>query len=161
MELFRLPPKKKFRKPKKKTEKSGPPRYEVRKIVKRGTDEFLGFFSMDQNRPFIQSENSRIPMPFKVMGDTKNAQNQEKVLVKFVRWDPPARIPTCKILKVLGPGDDARTDHKGILAKYGLSQTFPQTVENEAKAYGDHVSPKNCKNRKDFRDTFTLTIDPL
>ena len=161
MELFRLPPKKKFRKLKKKTEKSGPPRYEVRKIVKRGTDEFLGFFSMDQNRPFIQSENSRIPMPFKVMGDTKNAQNQEKVLVKFVRWDPPARIPTCKILKVLGPGDDARTDHKGILAKYGLSQTFPQKVENEAKAYGDHVSPKDCKNRKDFRDTFTLTIDPL
>ena len=49
-------------------------------------------------------------MPFKVMGDTKNALEQEKVLVKFVRWDPPARIPTCKILKVLGPGDDARTD---------------------------------------------------
>ena len=88
-------------------------------------------------------------------------RNKKKVLVKFVRWDPPARIPTCKILKVLGPGDDARTDHKGILAKYGLSQTFSQKVENEAKAYGENVSPKDYKNRKDFRDTFTLTIDPL
>ena len=100
-------------------------------------------------------------MPFKVMGDTRNAQEREKVLVKFVRWDPPARIPTCKILRVLGPGDDARTDHKGILAKYGLSPTFPQKVENEAKAISDKVSTKDCKGRKDFRKVFTLTIDPL
>ena len=95
------------------------------------------------------------------MGDTRNAQEREKVLVKFVRWDPPARIPTCKILRVLGPGDDARTDHKGILAKYGLSPTFPQKVENEAKAISDKVSAKDCKGRKDFRKVFTLTIDPL
>ena len=95
------------------------------------------------------------------MGDTRNAQEREKVLVKFVRWDPPARIPTCKILRVLGPGDDARTDHKGILAKYGLSPTFPQKVENEAKATSDKVSTKDCKGRKDFRKVFTLTIDPL
>ena len=95
------------------------------------------------------------------MGDTRNAQEREKVLVKFVRWDPPARIPTCKILRVLGPGDDARTDHKGILAKYGLSPTFPQKVENEAKAISDKVSTKDCKGRKDFRKVFTLTIDPL
>ena len=83
------------------------------------------------------------------------------MLVKFIRWDPPARIPTCKILRVLGPGDDARTDHKGILAKYGLSPTFPQKVENEAKAISDKVSTKDCKGRKDFRKVFTLTIDPL
>ena len=95
------------------------------------------------------------------MGDTRNAQEREKVLVKFVRWDPPARIPTCKILRVLGPGDDARTDHKGILAKYGLSPTFPQKVENEAKSISDKVSTKDCKGRKDFRKVFTLTIDPL
>ena len=74
---------------------------------------------------------------------------------------PPARIPTCKILKVLGPSEDARTDHKGILAKYGLAQVFPKKVEEEAKAYGDKVSIRDCKGRKDFRKIFTLTIDPL
>ena len=81
-------------------------------------------FSQEFNRPVVQSENSRVRIPFKVMGDT-NAQKNDKVLVKFVRWDPPARIPSCKILRVLGPGHDAHTDHKGILFKYGLSQTFP------------------------------------
>jgi ribonuclease R len=122
---------------------------------------FLGSLVVKSGRPIVNSENSRIPMPFKVMGDTKNAQENDKVLVKFVRWDPPARIPTCKIIKVLGPADDARTDHKGILAKYGLSQSFPRAVEEEANAFGEKVTSKDCKGRKDMRNTFTLTIDPL
>lgn len=161
IELFRLPPKKKDKKKFKHGGKPKPHRFEVRKIVKRNTDEFLGFFSHELGRTLVHTENSRIPIPFKVMGDTKNAQEHDKVLVKFVRWDPPARIPTCKILKVLGPSEDARTDHKGILAKYGLAQVFPKKVEEEAKAYGDKVSIRDCKGRKDFREIFTLTIDPL
>jgi ribonuclease R len=158
VELFRLPPKKDR---KKKTRKPKVQRFEVRKVVKRNTDEFLGSFTRESGRSLVQSENSRIPMPFKVMGDVRKAQENDKVLVKFVRWDPPARIPTCKIIKVLGPAGDARTDHKGILAKYGLSQTFPDKVEEEAKSFGQKISAKDYKGRKDFRNTFTLTIDPL
>ena len=161
IELYQLPPKKKDRKATKQTGKKKPPRFEVRKVVKRNTDEFIGVFSNERGRALVNSENSRIPIPFKVMGDTKNAQELDKVLVKFVRWDPPARIPTCKIVKVIGPSNDARTDHKAILAKYGLSQSFPKKVEDEAKIYGNKVSSKDCKGRKDFRKTFTLTIDPL
>jgi len=159
VELFSLPPKKRDRK--RKGLKPKPPRFEVRKIVKRETNEFLGFFSQEHNRPVVQSENSRIRIPFKVIGDTKKAQENDKVLVKFVRWDPPARIPSCKILRVLGPSHDARTDHKGILVKYGLSQAFPDKVEEEAKSFGEKISTKDYKGRKDFRNTFTLTIDPL
>jgi len=159
VELFRLPPKKKDRLRKK--SKPKPPKYEVRKIIKRNTDEFLGYFSEEMRRPLVRSENSKIAIPFKVMGDTKSAKDYDKVLVKFVRWDPPARIPTCKILQVLGPGEDARTDHKGILAKYGLSQTFPSIVEEEAQAVSQMVSRSELKGRKDLRSVFTLTIDPL
>ncbi len=159
VELHCLPSKKADRRRKGKNLK--PSRFEVRKIVKRNTDEFLGFFSMELGRPLVNSENSRIPIPFKVMGDTKVARDQDKVLVKFVRWDPPARIPTCKILSVLGPSNDALTDHKGILAKFGLSKTFPPKVEQEAEKFAKKVTEKEFKGRKDFRKTFTLTIDPL
>lgn len=161
VELLALPPKKKQKKTKSKSAKPKKTRFEVRKVVKRNTDEFLGFFTKELGRTLVYTENSRIPIPFKVMGDTKNAQEQDKLLAKFVRWDPPARIPTCKIIKVLGPGGDARTDHKGILAKYGLSQAFPSKVEEEAKVFGQSISDKDCKGRKDLRKIFTLTIDPL
>jgi len=132
VELFRLPPKKKERK----RGKERPPRFEVRKIVRRETDEFLGYFSTEIGRPVITSENPRIPIPFKILGEVKGINEHDKVLAKLVRWDPPARIPTCKIVRVLGPGNDARTDHKGILAKYGLSQIFPPNVEKEANSFG-------------------------
>ncbi len=85
----------------------------------------------------------------------------DKVLAQFVRWDPPARIPMCKIIRVLGPSDDPLTDHKGILAKYGLSGTFPDKVNKEADSCPEHVSAEDIKNRKDLRKVFTLTIDPL
>jgi ribonuclease R len=95
------------------------------------------------------------------LGETRRAEEHDKVLAQFVRWDPPARIPMCKILRVLGPSDDPLTDHKGILAKYGLSSTFPDKVIQEAEACPDKVSSEDIHNREDIRNTFTLTIDPL
>ncbi len=137
------------------------PAYEVRKILRRGTDQFLAYFSTEMGRPLVKSENPRIAPPFKVAGDWRNACEQDKVIAKFVRWDPPARIPTCKIIRVLGPGNDARTDHKGILAKYGLSSSFSSGATKEAQACPRVVSQEERKGRKDMRKVFTLTIDPL
>jgi hypothetical protein len=73
VELFRLPPKKKERK----RGKERPPRFEVRKIIRRETDEFLGYFSTEIGRPVITSENPRIPIPFKILGEVKEI-NEEK-----------------------------------------------------------------------------------
>ena len=84
------------------------------------------------------------------MGDTKNAQELDKVLVKFVRWDPPARIPTCKIVKVIGPSNDARTDHKAILAKYGLSQSFPKKLKMRQKFMATKSLRKIAREEKIF-----------
>jgi ribonuclease R len=161
VELHVLPPKKKNFVRKNRPGKSSKARYEVRKVVKREIDEFLGYLQEDSGRSSVNAENSRLFIPFKIMGDARNAQPHDKVVAKFVRWDPPARIPTCKIIRVLGPGDSPQTDHLGILAKYGLSSTFPHKVEEQAKAIPQTIDPQEIKNRLDFRDVFTLTIDPL
>jgi ribonuclease R len=49
----------------------------------------------------------------------------------------------------------------GILAKFGLSPTFPAKVEEEAKDLAKAVTKDEIKNRIDYRDVFTITIDPL
>ena len=161
VELTVLPSKRKQFDKKKKDRKPPKPRYEVRKIIKRGTTDFLGYLRRDLGRSLVQAENSRLFVPFKILGDQRNAVEHDKVLAQFVRWDPPSRIPMCKILRVLGPSNDPLTDHKGILAKYGLNGTFPEKVMEEAKQCPDHVSKEDIKNRKDIRNVFTLTIDPL
>ena len=110
----------------------------------------MGYLKRDQGRFLVQAENSRLFIPFKILGDLRNGQPDDKVVAQLVRWDPPARIPTCKILRVLGPGDDARTDHKGILAKYGLHSNFPSKVMEEAETY-PNPQEKEIKSRKDYR----------
>ena len=161
VELHILPPKKNKFERRKNKGKPAKLRYEVKKVVKRGTDEFLGYLKQDLGRSLVDAENSRLFIPFKILGENRNGQPGDKVVAKFVRWDPPARIPTCKVIRVLGPGDDPLTDHQGILAKFGLSGSFPSKVEEQANAIAQSVDPNEIKKRMDFRDIFTLTIDPL
>ena len=161
VEVQSLPPKKKKGDRRRHRNKPVKPRYEVRKIVKRETAHFLGYLKKDLGRSLVQAENSRLFIPFKILGETRKAQEGDKLLVQFVRWDPPARLPMCKILRVLGPSDDPLTDHKGILAKFGLSGNFPDKVVKESKLCPDRVTASDRKGRNDLRNVFTLTIDPL
>ena len=161
VELRSLPPKKKKFDRRKKRYKEQKTRYEVRKILRRETNEFLGYLKKDLGRFLVEAENSRLFIPFKILGDTRKAESGDKVVAQFVRWDPPAKIPTCKIIRVLGPGGEANTDHLGILAKFGLSPTFPSKVEEEAKTVAKTVTKEEISRRVDYRDVFTITIDPL
>ena len=136
-------------------------RYEVRKVIKRGTHEFLGYLKKDLGRFLIEAENSRLFVPFKILGDVRKGEPGDKVVAQFVRWDPPAKIPTCKVVRVLGPGGEAKTDHLGIMAKFGLSPKFSSKVEDEAKKLASSITQKERIGRIDYRDVFTLTIDPL
>jgi ribonuclease R len=161
VELQVLPPKKKKSDRRRHRGKPVKLRYEVRKIVKRETINFLGFLKKDLGRSLVRAENSRLFIPFKILGDTRNAEEEDKLLCQFVRWDPPARLPMCKVLRVLGPSDDPLTDHKGILAKFGLSGNFPDKVVQESKLCPEKVTADDRRGRNDLRDVFTLTIDPL
>ena len=161
VEVQSLPPKKKKGDRRRHRNKPVKPRYEVRKVVKRETVHFLGYLKKDLGRSLVQAENSRLFIPFKILGETRKAQEGDKLLVQFVRWDPPARLPMCKILRVLGPSNDPLTDHKGILAKFGLSGNFPDNVVKESKLCPERVTASDRKSRNDLRNVFTLTIDPL
>ena len=161
VELRTLAPKKKKFDRKKKKGSKQKLRYEVGKIVKRATDEFLGYLKQDLGRTLVEAENSRLFIPFKILGDERGGQPDDKVVAQFVRWDPPARIPMCKIIRVLGPGGEPQTDHLGILAKYGLSPNFSQKVEMESADCPEVIDPDEIKRRKDYRKIFTITIDPL
>ena len=162
MELKRLSPRKGGGKRKGRFgRKESKPRYAVTKILERETDEFLGYFRKVGRRKMIQAENSRIFPKFKIEGDGKGAKIDDKVLVKFVRWDKETSEPTCRILRVIGPGGEPMTDHLGILAKYGLAKEFPENASAEANGIPRQISRKNLKDRRDYRKHLTITIDPL
>lgn len=47
-----------------------------------------------------------------------------------------------------------------IMAEYELPVQFPTNVEKAAKRIKDAIPAEEIKNRRDFREVTTFTIDP-
>lgn len=67
----------------------------------------------------------------------------------------------CEIINIFGPLGDDSAEFKMILKNYGIVPSFPDQVLNEA----DYLSKRKItsdllEKREDFRNVFTLTIDP-
>ena len=56
--------------------------------------------------------------------------------------------------------DIAYLEMNSILAQYGLPYKYPKNVEDAANKITGEITEQDYKEREDFRDVFTCTIDP-
>ena len=64
------------------------------------------------------------------------------------------------MVDVLGMPGDNDTEMHAILAEFNLPYRFSPEVENAADKISEEITETDLKGRKDFRKTFTFTIDP-
>jgi len=64
------------------------------------------------------------------------------------------------VIDVLGKPGNNTTEMHAILAQYGLPYRYPGDVEKAAELIPDKIDEKEVARREDFRDVFTITIDP-
>ena len=88
------------------------------------------------------------------------ARKGMKVAVCIDRWDRGEPTPHGYLVAVLGEPGANDTEMHAILAEYGLPYRFEPEVENAADAISDAITAEDLKERRDFRDTLTFTIDP-
>ena len=88
------------------------------------------------------------------------AKNGDKVVVEIVEWPEKANNPVGKVVDVLGSPGNNNTEMHAILAQYDLPYKYPEKVEKFADMIPVDLSEKEIAKREDFRNTFTLTIDP-
>lgn len=69
-------------------------------------------------------------------------------------------MPWGKVIQNFGPNEDHDMEMNAILVNNGFKIDFPTEVINESEALSDEITEKDLEERKDFRDTFTITIDP-
>ena len=80
------------------------------------------------------------------------------VYVEITRY-PLANLPTQgRVLKVLGSDPSFSMDADLICSKYGLPQSFPESVTAAAQSLPKTTSKAELKKRQDYRDWFTLTL---
>ena len=134
---------------------------EIIEIIERAKTDFVGIFSLSHGFAFVVPD--RITMPLSIYipkGKYKGAKDGQKVIVHLTDWPDNAKNPFGEIVKVLGNPGENNVEMQSILAEYEYPLDFPKAVEKEAKAISEKIKSAEIKKRRDFRNVFTVTIDP-
>ncbi len=135
---------------------------QIVEILERKKDTYVGVLEMSKNFGFVTADSQSMPYDiFIPKGKANGAMTGQKVLVKIVEWPKKSNNPFGEIIEVLGTPGDNDVEMKSILADYDFPLSFPKNVENDADKIKITILESEIKRRKDVRETFTITIDPL
>jgi ribonuclease R len=88
----------------------------------------------------------------------RGAEVGDRVWVELQRDSALAPTHNCRILEILGKGDDPALDFRAVSLEFGLPDCFPEAVLDEAASLSSRMIPR--AEREDFRDDLAFTIDP-
>ena len=144
--------------------KSGPNRDEgaVVEIKERERVQFVGTIKLGEKGAILIPDNNRSGIEIRVAKEHLNgARNGEKALVKITVWPKTAEMPYGEVVAVLGMPGSNDTEMLSILYNQGINPVFPEAVLEEAECVPVELDEKEIALRRDFRPTFTFTIDPF
>lgn len=134
---------------------------EIVEVLERARTEFVGIFSISHGYAFVVSVSDNMPVNFYIpRGSYKRAKDGQKVIVKMTDWPENSRNPFGEVVRVLGYPGENNVEMQSILLEYEYPLEFPKDVEKEAGKISDKITSSEIKKRRDFRDVFTITIDP-
>ena len=107
--------------------------------------------------PFDKRVLHELFIPAQAVGGAASGQ---MVVAEITRPPSATRNPLGRVIDVLGRLDEPGVDLKVVMAKYGLPDAFPAEVEAEAGRVADRVGPDDLRDRTDFRNWTTVTVDP-
>ena len=136
---------------------------EVVEILERSNRPFVGYYHTVGARAWVLMQSKSMPYDIRVDAEeaaAMGAQEGMKVAAVVDRWDRRDPEPTGHLVDVLGVPGENETEMHAILAEFNLPYRFSPEVENAADGIPDEIKDADLKGRKDFRQTFTFTIDP-
>ena len=136
---------------------------EVVEILERSTRPFVGYYHSVGAQAWVLMQSKFRPYDIQVDAEEAaqmGAKAGMKVAAVVDRWDRRDHGPHGHVVDVLGMPGDNDTEMHAILAEFNLPYRFSQEVENAADKISEEITEADLKGRKDFRQTFTFTIDP-
>lgn len=136
---------------------------EVIEIVKRSGKQFVGIYHTVGAQAWVLMQSKNMPYDIEVdpeEGARLGAKRGMKVAVVVDRWNRGDSSPVGHIEDVLGMPGENNTEMHAILAEFNLPYKFEKEVEDAADSISEEITAADLKGRKDYRGTFTFTIDP-
>ena len=130
-------------------------------VIKRAKTRFVGTIAKSAKFAFLIPDNPSVPVDiFIPLAGLKNAKHGQKAVAKMTEWPEHSKNPFGEIEEVLGRPGDNEVEMQSILVEYDFPLSFPKKVEKEAEKIRKDIPASEIKNRRDFRDVTTFTIDP-
>ncbi len=139
-------------------EKSGPEGRVIR-IDARAPRSIVGTVVSSGRFTRVQPLSPAFRQEF-LVPDAHGANVNDRVVMRFVRWENPRLAPEGEITDVIGPADDPSLDTLSVMKQYDLPEAFPAKVVAEAERVGVIPTRPDMKGRLDLRRKFIFTCDP-
>jgi len=134
----------------------------IQHVVERKRTEFIGHLQLNKGFAFFVAEMDK-PMPdiFVPVESINGAKDNDRVVVRLLQWESDGKRPMGEVTAVLDPENSNDAAMKEILLDAGFPLEFPEDALEVAARIPDVIANEEIRRRKDVRDIFTITIDPV
>ena len=130
-------------------------------VLERERTQFVGTIQLHGHFAFFIPDNERMGTDIFISSDNLNgAKDGDKALVRITAWPKSADNPYGEVVECLGGTSVNDVEMISILVNQGLDYVFPDAVVREAEKVSTIIDEQEIKERRDFRDITTFTIDP-
>jgi ribonuclease R len=143
------------------------PKGKVASVDERARTEFVCTLKLLKDQWVALADDVRLYRPItlspKTISHFPKLATGTKALIKMHHWDG-AGDPQGDIVEIIGTAGEHRTEMNAIVLEHGFRTEFSPEVAREAKeieARHAETIQQELKNRSDFRNVTTFTIDPL
>jgi ribonuclease R len=136
---------------------------EVVKIIDRGRQGYAGVLEEEHGMFFVVPDDKRMYTDILIPHNLrKDAEVGVKVIARITDWTDPKKSPIGEVSTVLGRPGDNNAEMLAYALERGFSDEHNEEVVEEANAIKKRgITEEDKKNRRDFRQIPTFTIDPI
>jgi ribonuclease R len=139
----------------------GHPIGRVIEILERTQNKWVGTVQQQATTTFVIPISRRMHYDIFVRPENlKKAKHNDRVVVELIKGPTASRNPEGTIIEVFGAMGENDVEIHTIMAEFNLSTQFPEKVIAEANTIPTDIAVDEIERRKDFREVFTVTIDP-
>jgi len=129
-------------------------------VVERGNLLVVGRYFDENGMHFVVPDDQRIGQDIVVLPEhTQGAESGQVVSVKITKHPTKHFQPVGEVVEVLGDYLSPGMEIEIAIRKHQLPHQWPEAVERQTKGFGEEVTEKDFKGRKDIRDLPLVTID--
>jgi len=138
---------------------------EVVKIITRAKMGFVGVIDKENGYAFLVPDDKKMYVDIMIpAGKNMGAVTGQKAFVMITNWTDPKKSPEGEVRQILGNKGDNDVEMLSIVLEKGFDTDFPDEVITEAHEIEKNeraIPADEVAKRRDMRDTFTSTIDPV